>query len=560
VRGNPTTISQWVSNSQYVTKYMTYDTTGQITSTTDGDGNVTSYDYSDNYYVDNGTSSPTAYAPPVPTHAHATTVTLPTVHGQSFSTHSGYYYGDHRLAFTTDLNGNSTYYHYSDPLDRLTQTVYPLGWKMTQYTSPIQTDVYTALSSPTPSSACGASCLHTSIILDGLERVIQTVRPDGSMVDTTYNSMGLVQSVSNPYQSSSDSTYGVTSYLYDIWGRVCMQNNPDNSLSQTATCTAKGNSALQFSYIVNGGYKTDENGNTWGYFYDPLGKLASVVEPNGATTAYTHDVLGNLIGVSQPSRPRTFGYDGLSRLVTATNPESGNVCYGTWNGSNCTGGYDGNGNLISRTDARGVATTYNYDAWNRLTSKSYSDGATSRSCYQYDASGVPNGNGRLANLWTQSNSAGACAATAPITGFLTKRSILAYDSMGRVWNEQQCVLGQCSSGPTPPCATSFSPPYYQSYCYDLAGNVTWSANGATNVPGVGSIQLTQAFDWAGRPSTLTSSWNDASHPQSLFTANPTDGYTPSGALQDFDLGDNYILVNKTYDNRLRVTAETAAHQ
>ena len=191
------------------------------------------------------------------------------VHGQSSSTKTGYYYGNQKPAFTTDINGNSTYYHYNDPLDRLTQTVYPLGWTLTQYTSPTQTDVYRALSDPVPSSTC-TGCLHASSTLDGLERVIETVRVDGSKIDTTYNSMGLVQSVSNPYQTFLDSTYGLTSYVYDSLDRVCMRNNPDNSLGQPVTCTTKGSSALEFSYIVNGGHKTDENGNTWGYFYDPL--------------------------------------------------------------------------------------------------------------------------------------------------------------------------------------------------------------------------------------------------------------------------------------------------
>lgn len=36
--------------------------------------------------------------------------------------------------------------------------------------------------------------------------------------------------------------------------------------------------------------------------------------------------------------------------------------------------YDDNGNLTSKTDARGVVTTYGYDSLNRVTSRSYSDG------------------------------------------------------------------------------------------------------------------------------------------------------------------------------------------
>jgi len=570
VRGNPTSTSQWVSNGQYVTQSMTYDTTGQIASATDGDGYVTQYSYTDNYYVDNGTSSPASYVPSPPTHAYATTITMPTVHGHSFSTGNGYYYGNQKPAFTTDINGNSTYYHYSDPLDRLTQVVYPLGWMLTKYTSPTVTDVYTALSSPTPSSGC-VGCLHTSIIRDGLQRVTETVRADGSKIDTAYNSIGLVQSASNPYWTSSDSTYGSTSYVYDIVDRVCMKNNPDNVLSQSATCTTKGSSAQEFSYVVDGGYKSDENGNTWGYFYDSLGRLGSVTEPNNATTQYTYDALGDLLNASQTGisngqtpRLRSFTYDGLSRLVTATNSESGAVCYGVWSGSNCIDGHDGNGNLQSRTDARGVVTTYTYDAWNRPTSKSYSDGFTPISCYQYDAQGITNGNGRLANEWTQPSGT-TCTGSqlsgfAPVAGqYLTLKSITAYDAMGRVLNEQQCTPN--ASGPGN-CTSSSPNPFALTYLYDLAGHPMAYTNGVTNVPSVGTIVFGLQYDGAGRLQNLSSSWNpsigSSSSPISLFTADPTNGYTPAGAIQNMVLGDN-IFVNKTYDKRLRTTGEVATH-
>jgi YD repeat-containing protein len=380
--------------------------------------------------------------------------------------------------------------------------------------------------------------------------------------------MGLVQSQSNPYQNVADPTYGVTTYVYDILGRLCMQNNPDNSLSQPATCTAKGSSALQFSYIVNGGYKTDENGNTWGYSDDFLGRLASVAEPNGATTQYTHDILGNLSSSSQPGISiRSFGYDGLSRLVTATNPESGTACYGIWSGSNCIGGYDGNGNLQAKTDARGVAATYTYDAWNRLTSKSYSDGVTPGSCYQYDASGVANGNGRLANSWTQPATT-TCSGSqqngfAPAAGqYLTLRSITAYDSMGRLANEQQVTPASQVTGKI----------YAPAYTYDLAGNLLTSTDGTTPSPTTPGafLTFTNTFDGAGRLSDVTSNWSDATtHPGELFAAQAgtttpcsnsiSTPYTAFGALMNatFGIGPaaNVYTLNRSFNNRLRTTCE-----
>jgi len=87
-------------------------------------------------------------------------------------------------------------------------------------------------------------------------------------------------------------------------------------------------------------------------------------------TIYTYDPLNNLTAVSQGgSRPRSFAYDTLKRLLTATNPESGTIRYS----------YDDSGNLASRTDALGIVTTYSgYDGLNRAAGKSYSAGRSQR--------------------------------------------------------------------------------------------------------------------------------------------------------------------------------------
>jgi hypothetical protein len=101
-----------------------------------------------------------------------------------------------------------------------------------------------------------------------------------------------------------------------------------------------------------------------------------------------------------------------------------------------------------------------------------------------------------------------------------------------------------------------------SYLYDLAGHPSAYTNGVNNVPGVGTIALGLQYDGAGRLQNLSSSWNPAAGaaagPLSLFTADPTAGYTAFGAIQNVILGDN-IFVSKTYDKRLRTTGETATH-
>ena len=97
-------------------------------------------------------------------------------------------------------------------------------------------------------------------------------------------------------------------------------------------------------------------------------------------------------------------YDSLSRLTSSTNPETGTIHYSY---SLPTGGFcAGDVNLpCSKTDARGVVTSYSYDALSRLTRKTYSDG-THPVAFGYDGtdeSGNPvtdptNAIGRLSRI------------------------------------------------------------------------------------------------------------------------------------------------------------------
>jgi YD repeat-containing protein len=111
---------------------------------------------------------------------------------------------------------------------------------------------------------------------------------------------------------------------------------------------------------------------------DGLGRLSQVTEDPGGlgyNTYYLYDGQDNLTGVCQNGTwsgttcqggmGRSFTYSSLSRLISATNPESGTITYGV---------YDPNGNLTSKTDARGVNTALTYDPLNRLKTKSYTDG------------------------------------------------------------------------------------------------------------------------------------------------------------------------------------------
>ncbi|HEY6250619.1 MAG TPA: RHS repeat-associated core domain-containing protein, partial [Candidatus Angelobacter sp.] len=166
------------------------------------------------------------------------------------------------------------------------------------------------------------------------------------------------------------------------------------------------------------------------YSNDTLGNLTCAVQKGSDTTAFTS------CGAAPASwRPRSFTYDSLSRLLTATNPESGTISYS----------YDANGNVLQRTspgpNQSGTATqaiSYCYDALNRVTGKAYSaqtctngqlPANTAVVSYFYDQTSyqgltISNGKGRLTGL---SDQAGTGA--------------YSYDTMGRIASESRKISG-----------------------------------------------------------------------------------------------------------------------
>ena len=590
-RGNATTktVKCFLPSGTACTNSVThaiYDETGQVVETIDGNKNPTYYSYLDAYTTDNG-------SPAGQTNTYLTKVTRPAVNGVKHITTYTYGFNDGKLRSSLDENLQTTTYCYwvggcygktFDPWLRLTGTSQADGGGSTTTYS----DSGPALSVTTSTSASPDPSITAQTVMDELGHVVHTKLTSDSSgtdsVDTTYNGLGQVQSVSNAYRSTGDSTYGITSYTYDALGRKVLQRQPDgNSLQWCYNGTA---SAGQTNCLTNKSSRTtgawvdivDEAGNPRQQVSDALGRLTAVMEPAPNTktpaleTDYSYDALDNLLSVNQNGvsgdtpRKRSFTYDSLSRLLCASNPEnSQNTCPTSAVPPRVTSYvYDPNGNLSSKTDPRGITTNYSYDALNRLLSKTYTNDTTgtASSCYLYDGASTTNSVGRLTSQWTQTASLGACGTTLPSTGYLTLRSIVAYDKMGRLKNEQQSTPASQVSGKI----------YAPAYTYDLAGNLLTSTDGSTpspTTPGA-TLTFTNTFDDAGRLSTVKSNWSDTtSHPGTLFSAqagttthcpnSASTPYTAFGALMNATYGigsaANVYTLNRSFDTRLRTTCE-----
>jgi RHS repeat-associated protein len=382
-RGNETSVNRWLNlpTVQTIKSTTTYYDTGMPSVATDPLGHQTTDSYS-NTFQD----------------AYVTGVTDALSQNTLFS-----------YDYDTGLKISTT-----DPNNQVTTDSYDINWRLTNVTHPTgggQTSFcYTDLGGSTCSAGSppyevvitkeitSAPKNETATaIVDGLGRLAQTqLNSDPENVDyviDAYDGVGNKATTTNPYRTTSDSTYGITTNAYDALRRVTQVTQPDGSLLKTAYC---GNSTLV----------TDEAGHWRRSEVDGLGRLVEVDEPNSSTatvnsngcpgtsdpiwvTTYGYDQLGNLLSVVQvSSRSRSFTYDSLSRLLTATNPESGSLSYT----------YDADGNVTTKvtptqdqsSSSNTTTLSYCYDSLNRMTSKAY----TNQSCpqttpiatYTYDGS------------------------------------------------------------------------------------------------------------------------------------------------------------------------------
>jgi RHS repeat-associated protein len=489
-RGNLTSIT-YPSGTNSQSKNTYYDT-GMLLTATDSNGAVTTYSYA-------GSSCGNAFP---------TSVTEPLSMSRSFAWNNC---AGSVMSQLTDENGNVTTTTYNDPYFwRPASQSYPdTGSTSWTYTSPAITTSARKMNS--------TQNVTTYLLTDGLGRQSQvqlTSDPLGTVTTyMNYDSLGRVASIYNPtrcsppYTNCGESTWGYTTTSYDALSRITSVQYQDGSTATT-------------SYVNNTETVTDQAGKTRKFQFDGLGRVTNVWEdPAGlmVQTVYTYDALGDLTGVVQAgSHNRTYIYDGLSRLTSKNNPESGFVSYT----------YNTNGDLATKvapapnqTGTTTVTTTYTFDLLHRLTKKAYSDGTPTAS-FLFDSGFVPGGA-------TPHNTLGRLVtAQTPITD-----SAFSYDAMGRpVWNVQATPQNCCSTGWT------------LNYSYDLMGNMLSASNGF-------GTTLSYTYDGAARPKALTSSLVDSQHPAAIFTADATNGYFPHGALRKGAFG-NGLTQSNVYDKSL----------
>ena len=300
------------------------------------------------------------------TYAFATTIT--NAKGQPQT--RGYQWASARLTTVKDAELNTTSYSYGDALDRLKLVTLPIGQTEFDYN-----DVSRQIVTRKRLTSAGAVVTQT-LEYDGLGRTVKTKLSEGTpeiITTMEYDALGRVWRVSNPTRATPTE---FTTTAYDNLDRPTLVTQPDGSLNRAC-------------YTNNEVLQVDAAGKWSKTIHDGLGRLTTVAEDptgscqsltntggSGLLTTYLYTARDLLSQVTQGGQTRTFAYDSLGRLTSATNPESGATTYT----------YDSAGNLKGRSMS-GRSVAMKYDLLHRPVRKTYTDASgTPEVTYCYDGS------------------------------------------------------------------------------------------------------------------------------------------------------------------------------
>ncbi len=278
LRGNPTVISRVINTGGNAVTTNTYNDVGNLTTTTDPNGNLTTFLYTDNFA--SGSS-------PQPTSAYVTQIILPPTNGVNHIHRSQYYFhtglpsatcGENFPSGTTcatNLTAQPDYQSFTYDLMQRPSTIAQGDGGGASFTYN-ETSLPISISSRTKIDTNAAHDLLKTTVYDGLGRVSQTQLtsdPAGITYQlTTYDALGRKSQVFNPTRCNppgtncGEATWGVATFTYDGLSRVIQTTSQDGGLTKT-------------KFIGNTTLVSDQAGKQRQAVADALGRVTEVDEP-----------------------------------------------------------------------------------------------------------------------------------------------------------------------------------------------------------------------------------------------------------------------------------------
>ncbi|WP_284343757.1 RHS repeat-associated core domain-containing protein [Dyella mobilis] len=407
------------------------------------------------------------------------------------------YDADGRITRLTDANGTNT-----------DLTYYPRGWLKTRTVGGAQTSfTYTAYGAV--QTLTDPDGVTTTYGYDAAHRLTKITDALGNTIAYTLDAAG---------DKTGESVYDASGTLHKSLTRTF---NPLGQLTSVVDGLNQTvfNATASTSYDANGNLvqSSDALGIQRQLGYDALNRLVQTLDNYNGTdtatqntkTAYQYDSLDRLTQVTDPSSLATiYSYDGLSDATGQQSPDTGTT----------SRTFDAAGNVLTRTDAKGIVATNTYDAFDRLTSTSYPD-TTQNITYTYD----------------EASSVTGCSSSNPV-GRLTRiiessvTTAYCYDAWGRVI-QKQIITGTTT--------------HTVGYSYTAAGRLSGI------VSPDGSL-VSYARDGDGRIQSLSTT------PPNGTATTVVSGvtYQPFGPVSGYTLG-NGQAITRTVDANYRLTDLTS---
>lgn len=444
--------------------HNSYNSAGQVTSSTDGTGAATTFSYA----TVNGLNVTDTTDPDggVWTDVYGGGLLLQTIDPLNAATE--YAPGDLLLPVqitdplggvtTLSYDGNGNLLSVTDPLSRRRSWTYDSRNNLLTYTDP--------------------NGHTTTFIYNAVDEVTSVTGASGGKATFTYTAAGNLASKVDPRGNVSGATVSnfTTTYAYSPAGLLASVTSPGGGTEAFAY------DAMGFPVTV-----TDPAGLVTRYGYNGQQQVTSITAADGGVTRYGYDPAGYLTSRTDPDgHTWTYADDADGRVVKATDPLGRPVTYA----------YDGDGNQVKLTDARGTTTTTAYDAAGRPVKVNYSDGTAAVS-YSYDAGG---------RVTSVTDAAGTRAPRYDADGELTSAGgfSYAYDADGNVTSRTYPDKTVISYAYTPEeqIASVSQGSSKTSYTYDAAGNLAAAAQ-------PDKVMQTFTYNGAGRLTKISDATSSA---------------------------------------------------